>query len=245
MTTPPGNTHETEFASECFEYTGVEVLEAMAEAKNYSDYLVQILRTAFPKSGGSVLDFGAGVGTYADMLMQDGITVSCLEPDEKLQRILREKGYETCANDADLTESSYDLIYALNVFEHIEDDYQAFARACDALRPGGVLVIYVPAFPSLYSSFDKLVGHYRRYRKPRLRDMAGQNGLHIVRLDYCDPLGYLAALAFKARRSRTGDLTARGIKLYDRVLFPISMALEPLFARAVGKNVVLVARRPA
>ena len=227
-----------------FEYTGVRVLEAMEEARNYNAYLTRVVLDARPSADARILDFGSGLGTYADMFKARGIVVDCLEPDEGMRDGLAKKGYSTVTDAEELADGSYDLIYALNVFEHIEDDFDAFAKVARALKPGGVAVVYVPAFQSLYSSFDKLVGHFRRYRKPRLRQMAERDGLDIVKLGYCDPLGYLAALAYKLRGSKDGELTAGGVRLYDRLAFPLSRTLEPLFANVGGKNVVLVARKP-
>lgn len=214
----------------------------MTEAKNYNKYLISIVKGAVGTKKGKVLDFGAGSGTYADMLKEEGIVAECLEPDKVLQDTLKAKGYKVVADAKALKPNSYDVIYALNVFEHIEDDNASFALLANALTKNGRIVIYVPAFQGLYSSMDKLVGHYRRYRKDRLRKMADDNSMKIVKLQYCDPVGYAAATAFKASGNKNGVISARSVKLYDRVAFPVSRLLEPVFKHVAGKNVVLVAQ---
>jgi SAM-dependent methyltransferase len=226
---------------EDFVYTGGENLEAMAEAKNYNKYLISIVEGALKDNSKKILDFGAGSGTYADMLKAKGITVDCLEPDKKLQGILKKKGYKVVSDAKDLKPNSYDLIYAFNVFEHIEDDHENFALLTKALTRNGRIIVYVPAFQSLFSSMDKLVGHYRRYRKDRLRKMAEVNKMNILRLHYCDPVGFAAALVFKASRNKNGVISAKSVKLYDSIAFPPSRVLEPVLKHLVGKNVVLVA----
>lgn len=229
-----------------FVYTGHENLEAMTEAINYNGYLIKlILRELAGKKTKRVLDFGAGSGTYADMLQKKGIEVDCLEPDKKLQATLRSKGYRVLSDAKDLKPESYDLIYALNVFEHIEDDHGNFAALTKTLAKDGIVLIYVPAFQSLFSSMDKLVGHYRRYRKNRLKHMANNNNMTILKLHYCDPVGFAAALAFKATRNSSGVISAKSVKFYDRIAFPISTLLEPILKHTFGKNVVLVAKNNA
>ncbi|HUD10520.1 MAG TPA: class I SAM-dependent methyltransferase [Candidatus Saccharimonadales bacterium] len=231
-----------------FVYTGHENLEAMTEAINYNSYLIKLILQELPDKKTKkikVLDFGAGSGTYADMLKEKGVEVDCLEPDKKLRTILSQKGYKVLNNVNDLKPESYDLIYALNVFEHIEDDHGNFAALTKTLTKNGIILIYVPAFQSLFSSMDKLVGHHRRYRKTRLRHMASNNNMTILKLHYCDPVGFAAALAFNATRNSTGIISAKSVKLYDTIVFPISTLLEPILKHILGKNVVLVAKNDA
>lgn len=227
-----------------FVYTGCENLEAMTEAVNYNNFLIRLVTDQLKEyKQPQVLDFGAGSGTYADMLKEKGLTVDCLEPDSKLQKILKGKGYKTGDYAHNLKPSSYDIIYAFNVMEHVEKDLEVFGQLAAALKKGGIIIIYVPAFKALWSSMDDLVGHYRRYRKPRLAKMAGDNKLKIVRLTYCDPLGFGAALAYKAGRVKSGVIKPGAVKLYDRLAFPVSHFVEPLTAAVFGKNVVLIAKK--
>lgn len=233
-------------SNKTFVYTGCEVLEAVAEAKNYNRYLVkmitkQVARSAKKKP--AVLDFGAGMGLYADMLKDEGVTADCLEPDKKLQKMLSKKGYKVLASADKLKPNSYDVIYSLNVMEHIGDDHKVFKQLTKALKKDGIIIIYVPAFQSLYSSMDKLVEHHRRYRKSRLRKMASDNNLNIVSLRYCDPIGYAAAVAFKASGNKSGVISPRQVKIYDRLAFPVSRVIEPVSRHIVGKNAVLIAEK--
>ena len=230
--------------SETFVYTGAENLEAMTEATNYNDYLISIIEKALkdPVSK-KVLDFGAGAGTYADILFERGIIPHCLEPDEALQNKLKDKGYKIVKSAKHLKPNSYDLIYALNVFEHIEDDMDIFKELTKALKKDGIIIVYVPAFQSLFSSMDRLVGHHRRYRKRRLKDMAEHGNMNVIKLHYCDPVGFVASLLFKASGNKNGTISAKSVKLYDRVAFPISRLLEPVLKHALGKNVVLVSQK--
>lgn len=230
-----------------FVYTGVENLEAMAEAKNYNAYLLKFVEDACKATGKKspkVLDFGAGSGTYADMFKAKGVIMpDCLEPDADLQKVLSEKGYKTVSDSAKLKPESYDVIYALNVLEHIEDDGEIIKQLSRALKPGGKLVVYVPAFQVLFSTMDKRVGHFRRYKKDRLSNFAKQSDVRIKQLHYCDPIGFFASLVFRFVGSKDGVISAKSVRFYDRFAFPVSRILEPATRSVIGKNVVLVAEK--
>lgn len=68
-----------------------------------------------------------------------------------------------------LPDSCIDAIVMLNVLEHIEDDARVLNQVYRILKPGGVVVIEVPAGPHLYDVYDKVLLHYRRYTLSRLR----------------------------------------------------------------------------
>ena len=67
-----------------------------------------------------------------------------------------------------MPDASFNYIYTLNVLEHIEDDAAALRSLHAKLTDGGKLLIYVPAFPVLYTSMDAKVGHVRRYTRDTL-----------------------------------------------------------------------------
>lgn len=225
-----------------FAYTGCDNLEVMADAVNYNRFLVDTVGRHVTSSAVRVLDFGAGAGTYADMLAERQITPDCLEPDKDLQVILRSKGYsvvdlETITSDVE----KYDVIYTLNVLEHIKNDQEASEQLASLLRPGGKLVVYVPAFEVLFTSMDTKVEHFRRYRRRDLNRILRNANLEIVESRYCDPVGFVATLAYKVMGRSDGTINPAALKFYDRVLFPLSRALHGVTGRFFGKNVLVVA----
>jgi hypothetical protein len=113
------------------------------------------------------------------------------------------------------------------------------------LSPGGRLFIYVPAFQALFSSMDRKVGHFRRYRRTQLVQLIERAGLTVVRAKYVDSLGFLATLLYKLLGSNTGDLNRRSIVVFDRIVFPISRLFDLLLGRMLGKNLYVVATKQA
>jgi hypothetical protein len=111
------------------------------------------------------------------------------------------------------------------------------------LRPGGRLFVYVPALGILTSAMDRQVGHLRRYRRAGLAALIEKAGFAIERAVYVDCLGFAAALAYRALGG-DGLLNRDAVRLYDRLVFPASRALDPVFGRWFGKNVCLTAIRP-
>ena len=148
---------------------------------------------------GRVLEIGSGIGNISGMLLNDfsSVTLSDLRPE--YCRILEEKysdhphlaGIYTLdlalpdfkTGHAQLL-GKFDTVIALNVIEHIADDLMAINNAKALLRDKGKLIILVPAFPVLYNSLDRELGHYRRYKKNELVKLLETAGLKTLRCLY-------------------------------------------------------------
>jgi SAM-dependent methyltransferase len=224
-------------------YTGVDNLEVMREAKNYNRYLLELIaRHAAP--GQKVLDFGAGSGTFAGPTRARGLDVTAIEPDETLRALLDAAGIPAVATAGELPEAGFDYAYSLNVLEHITDDVAALRTLLTKLIPGGHLLLYVPAFPILYTSMDAKVGHVRRYTRATLCRSVAAAGFVVEDVRYADSLGFLATLVFRFIDNGRGDVNRPLLKLYDRLAFPVSRAFDTLTHRWFGKNLIVVAKRP-
>lgn len=222
-------------------YSGVDNLEVMSEAVRYNQFLVDLVKSG-AEPGATTIDFGAGTGTFAERLTGH-FDLTCVESDEHLREHLQSKGLVATADIADLPPGSIEYVYSLNVLEHIDDD-AAIARAWyELLKPGGRLLVYVPAFQLLYGPMDRKVGHVRRYRRSDLRDVLEGAGFVIDQLAYADALGFPAALAAKYVGRRDGGLNPRVIRLYDRYALHASFNIDRVCHRAFGKNVWAIAHR--
>lgn len=224
------------------EYAGADNLEVMQEAGNYNHFLADLVIESLAGVRNCV-DFGAGSGTIARLVSARDVRVTCIEPDRGLRERLLSDRFEACASLADLAPDSVDAAYSLNVFEHIENDVDVLRELRRRLRRGAPCLIYVPAFPLLFSAMDRLVGHVRRYRCRELRDKLRASGFEVERIEFVDSLGFLAALAFKFLGRGDGRLSTGPVVTYDRYAFPISRALDRALKHVLGKNLFAIARR--
>ena len=224
-------------------YSGLENLEVMSEAENYNAFLLG-LAAGYAEQSDLIVDFGAGTGTIARPMGGLGYSVVCIEPDAGLGDHLQAEGLQVRSQVGELSDGSVDYVYTFHVPEHIADDELAVSQLFRALRPGGRLLAYVPAFQVLFTSMDRKVGHHRRYRLKGLVGVLSRAGFHVERAEYVDFLGFFATLLFKALDRRGGTLNLSAVKLYDRFVFPLSRLFDAVFRSRCGKNLLVVARKP-
>jgi SAM-dependent methyltransferase len=217
-------------------YSGRDNLEVMREAKNYNEFLLRLI-LASASRGETMVDFGAGNGTYSLPIAAAGYNVVCVETDPLLSLELASKGMSVLNDLEQAADASIDYIYSLNVLEHIEDDDGIAALWHRKLRPAGRLMVYVPAFQILYSSMDRKVGHIRRYRKTELSEKLRSAGFEVTESQYADSIGFLATLLYKLLGREDGTLNIKMLKLYDHWIFPISRLFDRVAHNVGGKNV--------
>ena len=221
-------------------YTGLDVLETLNRATNYNCLLLDLILDS-SKGCDRMLDFGAGIGTFAKLLRKRNVDVVCVESDVLLANGLVRDGFLTFNDLDEVPDGSFDFIFTLNVLEHIEDDQNSLCRLAAKLARGGRLLIYVPAFQCLWTSLDERVEHYRRYRRRELERLARCAGLIVWKSRYADALGFFAALGFGVFGNKDGYLSAQAVDFYDRYVVPLSRSLDVLFGLFLGKNVYLIA----
>jgi SAM-dependent methyltransferase len=144
-----------------------------------------------------VLEIGCGRGAFAARLAQRYNYVG-IEPDQESCSVARERvdaigrGEVRNVSSAALTGRKFDLVCAFEVLEHIEDDAQALAEWAGLLRPGGWLLLSVPAHQRRFGPWDELVGHFRRYDPVAITRLLTSAGFSDVSTQlYGFPLGYL------------------------------------------------------
>lgn len=226
------------------EYSGRDNLEVMKEAVNYNKYLLDLIIVS-AQVGDSLVDFGAGNGTFSLPVASAGYRVICVETDPVLSASLASHGMAVLTDLAQAADGSIDYIYSLNVLEHIEDDTGIAALWFRKLRPGGKLLVYVPAFQVLFSSMDRKVGHIRRYSMVELRQKLSNVGFEITESRYADSIGFLATLMYKLFGKEDGTVDLKMLKIYDRLVFPISQLFDVITHQIGGKNVYVRAVKPA
>ena len=224
-----------------------ETLDSLEGAPNYADWIYSMCS---PYLGSEVLEVGAGHGDFTGRLAE-GRFVTATDLSKRCVALLEER-YGAKANveirHADAAnlpdEARFDSAVVINVLEHLEDDEQALRGLRHALRPGGHLLVFAPAFEGLYSEFDRRIGHHRRYRRAQLVEVADRAGFEIVEARYSSSLGAILWWVY-SRQLRLTPTKPGNVHLYDRLLVPTLRRLETARPPRFGQSVFLVARRPA
>jgi len=175
--------------------------------------LLAVLRRFLPRrSDLDILDAGCGTGINLDYLAEFGRVTGADDAEEAIA-FCRKRGNDRVSR-ADLTrldgwpDDRYDLVTALDVVEHIDDDRAAVRELVRVTRPGGHLLVTVPAFPGLWSDHDEVNHHKRRYRGREIRDLLASNGCDVVRFTYMNaflfPVAWLVRTWQQARRRVLG-----------------------------------------
>lgn len=225
------------------DYIGNE-LELFKNAHNWKNYYAGFIKKYLVKD---VMEVGAGIGETTHSLC-DGTQQSwlCVEPDAELTKeiaLKKESGYlpsfieiVTDTLEGVAAHRKFDAIIYIDVIEHIEKDSSELEKASSFLKPGGHLIVLVPAHNYLFSEFDKSIGHYRRYNKKMLAEAAPKE-LKQIDLRYLDSVGLFASLANKwFLKQEYPEL--KQIKFWDNYIIPVSKITDALSFYGIGKTVI-------
>ena len=132
----------------------------------------RLLQLAQPATGARIISVGAGTGEEIAVLRRYG-RVTTLDSEPRALALIEAADNPVCGDAQHLpfVSQSVDLICLFDVLEHLPDDKQAVGEFLRVLRPGGCLLVTVPAFPSLFSGHDRALGHHRRYNRSGLRKL--------------------------------------------------------------------------
>jgi 2-polyprenyl-3-methyl-5-hydroxy-6-metoxy-1,4-benzoquinol methylase len=224
-----------------------EVLEGLATAVNHRRWFVEL---AVPYLGDNPIEIGSGLGDYAlEWVPRLGGRFTATEADpERLVRLKERMADEPRVDVRQMllpTEESgsYSAAVSYNVLEHIDDHVGALRSIANLVRPGGAIVLIVPAFMFAMSPVDIATGHVRRYTKKTMRAALTEAGLEVERVQYANALGllgyYMATSVFKLT-PKEGAM----VKVYDRLVLPVTKGVESIVRPPFGQSVFAVARTP-
>jgi len=229
-------------------YTGDE-LEIFAKALHWKAYYRQFIA---PYLGKRVLEVGAGIGATTSVLC-DGSQDEwqCLEPDENLaaeiSHKIRNNVLPRCCRTlagtiTDLApDQLFDSILYIDVLEHIADDKTEIHEASIHLDNGSSLVVLSPAYPFLYSPFDRSIGHHRRYTHSSLAALKPEN-CELVKMVQLDSLGALTSIANRFLL-RQDIPTEKQIYFWDRFLIPTAKVIDKMLGYRVGRSIIAIWER--
>ncbi|MBL8936091.1 MAG: methyltransferase domain-containing protein, partial [Archangium sp.] len=137
---------------------------------------------------------------------------------------------------------TFDTVFALNVVEHIADDVRALENCRRLVKPGGNVVILVPAYKWLHNELDVQLGHYRRYTRKTLVEAFSRAGLEVTNTQYFNAVATLGWAVTGGLFSRP-EIPKAEATLFDR-LVPLWKLADRLLARRAGLSVIAVGRVP-
>lgn len=225
-----------------------DVLEDLSAARNYRRWVAGLVH---PYLGDDPIEIGAGIGDYIEE-WRDGSRVLCAcETDPARLAVLQSRYAD--ADDVTVRRlllpasevGQHSAAVAINVLEHIEEDVLALRSLARLTRPGGSVVIFVPAFEVATGSFDRLIGHVRRYRKRTLRQAAMDAGLQVEKIHYVNSVGlfaWIVLVRILGRRPQDGIL----LRIFDRAIVPVLKSIERFLRPPFGQSLFMVAsHRPS
>lgn len=145
------------------------------------------LLEAYGSSSSRVLDLGCGTGAVLDQLSKRACAVGVDFSPLALEFARSREPFNCLLGDGTalpLQSDTFDAVVGLDVFEHIKDDQKAFEECFRVLRPGGVLILSVPAFKFLWGPHDIALHHFRRYRKNEAAEKLKSAGFEVVKSSY-------------------------------------------------------------
>lgn len=221
-------------------------LDSLEGASNYASWIFDQMD---PYLGSDLLEVGAGHGTFTELLAGGDRRVLAVDLSRRCAEVLRDRfadhaGVHVAHGDlsAAAVDGPFDTVVMINVLEHIEDDTRLLDDLRGMLRPGGRLVLWVPALPGLYSEFDRRVGHFRRYRLADLRARLDAAGFRAEDMHYANAIGALGWW-LSARILRGNPTVGPGVRYFDRYLVPIVRRVESWYRPPFGQSILAVATR--
>jgi len=226
-----------------------------------NDAIAQIKKFA-PQPGAVIMEIGCSSGFFIRDLVKNfpqTVVVGADVVKEPLFRLAEAlPGVPLIRFDllqCPLPDQSVDVLVMLNVLEHIEDDVHALRKVFNLLKPGGILVVEVPAGPALYDSYDAELHHFRRYSATDLSQKLTAAGLKVGRRSH---LGFVLFPAFAAvkllnkfspKRKKQTVVRKQAASTSGSNLVKLAMEFEmkhlSTFQLPVGIRALMTAQRPA
>jgi len=182
----------------------------------------------------SIIDIGCGWGVNLQALESAGYRASGLDASKEILELIDQP--QRALFLADLTQpllaehETYDGGLMLDVLEHLDDDRASLNRVADLLRPGGSLIVSVPALPELFSEYDEIQGHRRRYTAEALRAAFDGTGLRLKHI-YWWGAWMVRVLKATRKKQRSAESAPKTYAQYLRLPpWPVPWAMRALHA---------------
>jgi len=243
----------TEFAYKPLDAEGEKTLKTIALANHLNKWMYDCIK---PFCKGKILEIGSGVGNISEYFMKDNSDILLTDIRDSYCDALREKFSDSETflgiENMNLVDpefdtrfgkyfDSFDTAFALNVVEHIFDDKLAIANCYKLLKPGGQLIILVPAYQWLYTDFDKELEHYRRYTRKRLESLFISHNLNITHSQYFNAAG-IAGWIISGKIQHHRIIPAGQLRIFNSLVF-IFKLFDRLIFNSFGLSVITVGKK--
>ncbi len=153
-----------------------------------------------------ILDIGCSVGSLIEFLSGEGYSnLYGIDVSENAVSACKKKGLKNVfvmdASRMKFPDKKFDVVIASDIVEHIDDHDSVIGEFRRVLKPGGRLMVFVPAFKLLWTDGDDVSNHHRRYTKKTLSDLLEKNGMHAERISYWNFSLFVPFLGFKLLKS--------------------------------------------
>jgi len=221
----------------------LRVLDALEGAPNYNRWVADL---TLPYLGDDPMEVGSGIGVSAALWLEAGLPkITLTDIDEEALVRLRDRfagDGRVQVESLDLSaagEGSHSAVVALNVIEHIADHQDALRQAGRLVRPGGRVVMLVPAFSFAAGRFDRMIGHHRRYTVKSAAEVMTAAGLELETARYTNGPG-LIAWFLAVRLLRLTPTDGPLLHQWDRLAIPAVRRLEARRDPPFGQSVLAV-----
>ncbi len=242
-----------EFAFKPVDTEGEDTLNTIALANHFNRWMYETIK---PYCKGDILEIGSGVGNISEYFLHDNSRILLTDIRDGYCDSLREKfsGHNSLLGienmnlvDAEFDTkfskhfNNFDSVFALNVVEHIFDDKLAVSNCYKLLKPGGHLIILVPAYQWLYNDFDKELEHYRRYTRKKLESLFTASDFSVSHSQYFNAAG-IAGWLVSGKMQHHKIIPAGQIRLFDR-LVSVFRLFDKLILNSFGLSVITVGKK--
>jgi 2-polyprenyl-3-methyl-5-hydroxy-6-metoxy-1,4-benzoquinol methylase len=197
-----------------------------------------------------ILDVGCGTGMILKEISSQG-EVWGLDNDEQALKFCRKRGLRflkkaNLQQKLPFEDQSFDVILCLDVLEHLKNEDLSISEFRRLLKPKGMLVITVPAYPALWSYWDEISGHQRRYSPKTLVDLLKRNNFQVTKLSYFNFFVFLPVVLIRIFKSILGKKAkSRGDYTSDFIELPVFLNNFLLFLAEIERAAIIKINIPA
>ena len=228
---------------------GLHTLKVLAKAERFNRWMYDQIKHHLK---GEILEIGSGIGNISKLVIESDHFITLSDYSKEYCDLLKEN-FSTNKNVRSLIQidllqpdfekrfsaykEKFDSIFLLNVIEHIEDDKLSIKNCKYLLKPGGHLILLAPAYSWLFGTFDKQLGHFRRYTIKTLSDLLEKQHFEISSGSYFNITGiagwFLFGKIFRRRMLGKGEMSA-----FNSIV-PFAKLTDRILAKKAGLSIII------